>query len=372
MPGPNQLDAAARRRAASRAADLLARARRARAPRTGLRQNVDVGVQYLEAWLRGAGCVPLYNLMEDAATAEISRTQVWQWIRHGARLDDGRAVDARARTPPCATRSWRAIRADVGEDALRRAGRFETRRATLRAPRHVRRARRVPDPARLRRSSIAIGTNGEHHDRLADAAADARTSLRRSDPALERHRARPTPPADVAAPARLGRDRAHARRAAAPSGSGSCCTPRTYVARARRAHRQPGRAAGAARASRRSTSPAGRSRPTRTSPGRCTPTRASIPSNSRAARREAHQPGAAARRPDRHAEGKNGVDWFAPIVADAEAGFGGPLNAFELMKAMIEAGRRRRALRGPARHREEVRPHGRQGARPDAASSSAR
>ncbi|MCC7275471.1 MAG: malate synthase A [Alphaproteobacteria bacterium] len=61
----------------------------------GLRQNINVGIGYTEAWLRGIGCVPLYNLMEDAATAEISRAQVWQWIRHGARLDDGRPVDAR-------------------------------------------------------------------------------------------------------------------------------------------------------------------------------------------------------------------------------------------------------------------------------------
>ncbi len=59
----------------------------------GLRQNVNVGIGYIEAWLRGIGCVPLYNLMEDAATAEISRAQVWQWIRHGAKLDDGRLVD---------------------------------------------------------------------------------------------------------------------------------------------------------------------------------------------------------------------------------------------------------------------------------------
>ena len=59
----------------------------------GLRQNVRVGVQYIEAWLRGLGCVPLYHLMEDAATAEISRAQVWQWIHHRARLDDtGEAV----------------------------------------------------------------------------------------------------------------------------------------------------------------------------------------------------------------------------------------------------------------------------------------
>jgi len=60
----------------------------------GLRTNIDVGVQYLEAWLRGTGCVPIYNLMEDAATAEISRTQVWQWLTHGAKLADGRRVTA--------------------------------------------------------------------------------------------------------------------------------------------------------------------------------------------------------------------------------------------------------------------------------------
>ncbi len=60
----------------------------------GLRLNVDVGIQYLESWLGASGCVPIYNLMEDAATAEISRAQVWQWVRHGARLQDGRTVTA--------------------------------------------------------------------------------------------------------------------------------------------------------------------------------------------------------------------------------------------------------------------------------------
>jgi malate synthase len=58
----------------------------------GLRQNVAVGILYVEAWLRGIGCVPLFNLMEDAATAEISRAQVWQWVRHGQKLEDGRAI----------------------------------------------------------------------------------------------------------------------------------------------------------------------------------------------------------------------------------------------------------------------------------------
>jgi malate synthase len=60
----------------------------------GLRWNIDVGLQYVWSWLRGNGCVPIYNLMEDAATAEISRAQVWQWVRHGARMSDGKTVTA--------------------------------------------------------------------------------------------------------------------------------------------------------------------------------------------------------------------------------------------------------------------------------------
>jgi malate synthase len=91
MPAPNQL---ARLRADVRvtAADLLA-VPEGSITRAGLRHNVDVGVRYLEAWLRGTGCVPIYHLMEDAATAEISRTQVWQWARHRVRLEDGATVD---------------------------------------------------------------------------------------------------------------------------------------------------------------------------------------------------------------------------------------------------------------------------------------
>ena len=60
---------------------------------TGLKQNVAIGLGYMEAWLRGIGCVPLFNLMEDAATAEISRAQLWQWVHHKAKLSDGRVVD---------------------------------------------------------------------------------------------------------------------------------------------------------------------------------------------------------------------------------------------------------------------------------------
>ncbi len=74
-------------------AELLHRPPEGTRTEAGLRQNLSVGVMYLAAWLGGSGAVPLHRLMEDAATAEISRSQVWQWLRHGAKLDDGRSVD---------------------------------------------------------------------------------------------------------------------------------------------------------------------------------------------------------------------------------------------------------------------------------------
>jgi malate synthase len=91
MPAENQI-ARKRQDVHVAAADLL-KLPEGTITEAGLRQNLNVGIGYLEAWLRGTGCVPLYNLMEDAATAEISRAQVWQWIRHKAKLADGRVVD---------------------------------------------------------------------------------------------------------------------------------------------------------------------------------------------------------------------------------------------------------------------------------------
>ena len=80
----------------------------------GLKVNIDVAIQYLEAWLRGSGCVPLYNLMEDAATAEISRAQVWQWLRHGAKLSDGRTITKELYNSILPTQIEK-IKASVGE-----------------------------------------------------------------------------------------------------------------------------------------------------------------------------------------------------------------------------------------------------------------
>ncbi len=90
MPGPNQLSVL-RSEVKVTARDLLT-VPEGEITEEGLRGCIRVGVQYLEAWLRGNGCVPLYHLMEDAATAEICRAQLWQWLRHGARTSDGQLV----------------------------------------------------------------------------------------------------------------------------------------------------------------------------------------------------------------------------------------------------------------------------------------
>ena len=104
------------------AADLLAPASGA-ITEQGVRMNIGVGVQYLEAWLRGNGCVPLYNLMEDAATAEISRAQVWQWLHCAATLSDGRTL-----TPTLFDEllndQMQVVRHEVGDDRFE-GGKFE-------------------------------------------------------------------------------------------------------------------------------------------------------------------------------------------------------------------------------------------------------
>ena len=90
MPGPNQV-ARQRDDVHVTAAELLT-APAGTITEGGVLTNFSVGIQYLEAWFGGNGCVPLYNLMEDAATAEISRAQLWQWLHRGGVLDDGRPV----------------------------------------------------------------------------------------------------------------------------------------------------------------------------------------------------------------------------------------------------------------------------------------
>jgi malate synthase len=120
MSGPHQLDCL-REDVAVTAADLLEVPTGTRTEQ-GLRLNVRVGVQYLEAWLRGLGCVPLYHLMEDAATAEISRTQIWHWIHHGATLDDGRVV-TRELVEQVRAEEMERVAREIGAERFQR-GRF--------------------------------------------------------------------------------------------------------------------------------------------------------------------------------------------------------------------------------------------------------
>jgi malate synthase A len=97
----------------------------------GLRHNIKVGVQYLEAWLDGNGCVPLYDLMEDAATAEICRSQVWQWLHRGVDLVRSDGSTARLTEPlflQLVGQEMTAIEREVGRDRVARGRYAEARR----------------------------------------------------------------------------------------------------------------------------------------------------------------------------------------------------------------------------------------------------
>jgi malate synthase len=120
MPGPNQLDRL-REDVSAGQKDLL-EVHRGTRTEAGLRLNIRVGVQYIEAWLRGRGAVPLYNLMEDAATAEISRAQVWQWVHYGIALEGGARATAEL-LDLLITEEMARVRQEVGAKAYD-GGRF--------------------------------------------------------------------------------------------------------------------------------------------------------------------------------------------------------------------------------------------------------
>jgi malate synthase len=92
----------------------------------GLRNNLSVGFQYVSFWLGGRGAAAINNMMEDAATAEIARTQIWQWIHHGAQLDDGRTI-TRALVVGLLDEETQKIHADVGDEVWERGRPQDTR-----------------------------------------------------------------------------------------------------------------------------------------------------------------------------------------------------------------------------------------------------
>ncbi|MGK0387679.1 MAG: malate synthase, partial [Maribacter sp.] len=90
MPTPNQISN--KREDVKISAQDLVEVPQGTITEKGLRLNINVGILYIESWLRGNGAAAIYNLMEDAATAEISRTQVWQWLKRNSKMEDGRAI----------------------------------------------------------------------------------------------------------------------------------------------------------------------------------------------------------------------------------------------------------------------------------------
>ena len=146
---------------------------RRRAPITeaGLRNNVNVGIQYISSWLRGNGAAGIYGLMEDAATAEISRSQVWQWIRHGAHARGRRHADhAPSSSARLEGEELERIRAEIGDDEW-----FETR-----GP---------PDSSRARcssRSRWPTSSPSSSPSRPTSSSTEARWPARTSSPAAGR------------------------------------------------------------------------------------------------------------------------------------------------------------------------------------------
>ena len=328
MPAPNQID---RRREDVKVseADLLAPAPGTRTE-AGLRHNVRVGVQYLESWLRGVGCVPICHLMEDAATAEISRAQVWQWLRHGIALGGGRRV-TRELFLALVDEEMERIRGEVGEEAFA-AGRFPEARDL-----YVRGSTSSAFDEFLAVPAYAL-LDGDGPAAVADLVPPRPPSPwpEHSDPRRWEGVRRSYEPAQVErlrgsvriehTLARLGAERLwellHTRPYVHSLGALSGQQAVQMVKAGLEAIYLSGWQVAA------DANTAGQ-----TYPDQSLYPADSVPAVVRRINR-------AFARADQiaQAEGKAGTRWFAPIVADAEAGFGGPLNAFELMKAMIEAG----------------------------------
>jgi malate synthase len=120
MPQANQLDKK-REDVQVEAKDLL-EVHQGTRTEEGFRENIRVGVQYIEAWLRGRGAVPIYNMMEDAATAEISRAQIWQFVKYGVALEGGISADAEL-FKRCLPEEMERVKSELGAEAYAK-GRF--------------------------------------------------------------------------------------------------------------------------------------------------------------------------------------------------------------------------------------------------------
>jgi malate synthase A len=313
----------------------------------GLRHSIRVSIQYLEAWLRGSGCVPLYNLMEDAATAEISRAQVWQWIHHGVTLDDtGHAVTAEYFLRLVAEELDR-VHLEVGDRRFTH-GKFPEARAIfermstadefgefLTLPAYDVLIGDLGPGVAASAGGVAVvaGEYGEYGKRRerGDDPAPAHPDPRRWDGVKRTYlkadveRLRGTVKIEYTL-AQIGARRlwdllnteAYLPALGALTGSQAVQMVKAGLKAVYVSGWQVAADANTAG---------------QTYPDQSLYPADSVPSLVRRINR-------AFQRADQiaHGEAQDGAPCYAPIIADAEAGFGGPLNAYELMKAMIEAG----------------------------------
>jgi malate synthase A len=299
----------------------------------GLRHNIRVSVQYLEAWLRGTGCVPLYDLMEDAATAEISRGLAWQWIHHGVALDDGKPL-TRERFRAILSDEMDRIRLEVGDGRFE-GGRFEDARALFE---RMSTSEEFVEFITLPAYEILEATPDERARILAGAGAraDGSPAPHHPDPhrwdgivrrygRAEVERLRGTVRIEHTL-ARMGAERLWELLRTEPYVNALGALSGSQAVQMVKAGLKAVYLSGWQVAADVNTA------------GQTYPDQSLYPANS--VPEVVRRINRAFQRVDQieHSEGRDGTRWFAPIVADAEAGFGGPLNAFELMKAMIEAG----------------------------------
>jgi malate synthase A len=330
MKGPNQIHRK-REDVSVTAGDLL---RPASGTRTeaGLRHNIRVSVQYIEAWLGGSGCVPLYQLMEDAATAEISRALAWQWIHHGVALQDGQRLTVeRFRT--LVAEEMDRIRLEVGDPRFE-SGRFDEARSLFeRMSTQAEFVEFITLPAYELLEAVGgeRATLGATPMPAEVTAAPASADPRRWDGILRRYgqeeveRLRGSVQIEHTL-ARLGAERLWALLHARPYVPALGALTGNQAVQMVKAGLEAIYLSGWQVAA--DGNDAGQ-----TYPDQSLYPAGSVPALVRRINR-------ALQRADQidWSEGKRGNSWFAPIVADAEAGVGGALNAFELTKALIEAG----------------------------------
>jgi len=303
-----------------------------------LRHSIRVSIQYLEAWLRGSGCVPLYNLMEDAATAEISRAQVWQWIHHGVRLDDSAEQVTKEHFRRLVAEEMDRVHLEVGDRRFSN-GRFSEARTLfermstadefgefLTLPAYDALVGELAAPARPARGHEATAA-GALFDGPAPSHPDPRrwSGVRRAYTRADVEKLRGTVKIEHTL-AQMGAlrlwDLLHTEPYLPALGALTGSQAVQMVKAGLKTIYVSGWQVAA------DANTAGQ-----TYPDQSLYPADSVPSLVRRINR-------AFQRADQiaHAEGQDGTHWFAPVIADAEAGFGGPLNAYELMRAMIEAG----------------------------------